>query len=121
MRQILERTDRYNQDAARNRDANAPSTSIVEDVREPAPAVKQAQEAVKTLSIADGVYRAANYTSMSFANKVRASDAIVYFLALFAVAAFNLVSNNRARALALSWRHPGDADPDRPHPVIFGR
>ena len=95
MRQILARTDRYNQDAAHNRDANVPSTSIVEDVREPAPAVKQAQEAVKTLSIADGVYRAANYTSMSFANKVRASDAIVYSLALIAVAAFNLVSNNR--------------------------
>ena len=95
MRQILARTDRYNQDAAHNRDANVPSTSIVEDVREPAPAVKQAQEAAKTLSIADGVYRAANCTSMSFANKVRASDAIVYTLALIAVAAFNLVSNNR--------------------------
>ena len=93
MRQILKRTDRYNQDAARNRDANVPSTSIVEDVREPAPAAKQAQEAAKTLSIADGVYRAANYTSMNFANKVRGSDAVVYALALFAVAAFNLVSN----------------------------
>ena len=95
MRQILKRTDRYNQDAARNGTRSRQSTSIVEDVREPAPAVKQAQEAVKTLSIADGVYRAANYTSMSFANKVRASDAIVYSLALIAVAAFNLVSNNR--------------------------
>ena len=95
MRQILKRTDRYNQDAARNRDANVPTTSIVEGVREPAQAVKQAQEAVKTLGIADGVYRAANHTSMSFAGKVRASDAIVYSLALIAVAAFNLVSANR--------------------------
>lgn len=94
MRQILKRTDRYNQDAALNRDANVPSTSIVEDVRGPAPLAGQAQEAAKTLSIADGVYRAANHTSMNFANKVRASDAIVFSLALIAVAAFNLVSNN---------------------------
>ena len=53
------------------------------------------REVAETLSIADGVYSAANYTSMSFANKVRASDAIVYSLALIAVAAFGLVSNNR--------------------------
>jgi len=87
IRSILERTNKYNRDVARNQDAIARCQPIVTEVR----------DTVKGLIVTESVYQAANSLSVNFASKVRGSDAIIYSLALIAVVAFNLVSND-ARA-----------------------
>lgn len=84
IREILRRTNRYNWDVAHKHDAIAQSEPLAS-----APA-----KTVAALNLTERLYRAANCLSMSFANKVRGSDVIVYSLAIIAVVAFNLISNN---------------------------
>ena len=77
---ILNRTDRYNRDAAR-----APLEKL-------SPLAAGAAEKVKDLSIIDRTYGGADWISAVYAGKVRGSASVVYLLALPAIAAFNLVS-----------------------------
>ncbi len=80
---ILARTDRYNRDVLRYKRRIAKSK----------PLVTEALGNIRDFAITDSVQRASDTLSVHFANKVRSSDAVIYFLALGAVLAFNFVSS----------------------------
>ena len=83
IRQILTRTDKYNRDVDRYKTLIARGTSLVPETT----------QMTDRFTVANLTYRASDTLSAHFAQVVRKADAIIYALALGAVAVFNFVSN----------------------------
>ena len=83
IRHILTRTDKYNRDVLRYKSLIVQGTSLVPETT----------QKTDKFTVTDLTYRASDNLSAYFAKMVRNADAIIYALALAAVAVFSLVSN----------------------------